>query len=216
MVHWIADLVNSLNYWGIAILMAIENVVLPIPSELIMPLAGFETASGRLSIPRAIMAGTLGSVVGGLPLYYAGYALGENRVRQWFRRYGKWVLLRRKSDLDRATGRFSNNNFLAVLVGQLLPGVRGLISIPAGVARMNLALFLLANFLGTVVWCAVLVFAGRLLGAHFMKVYRFLGPAGWGILGALVLGLAVWLMLRRRNRLATGRSLGDERRAGLP
>ena len=178
--------------------MAIETVVLPIPSELIMPLAGFQTASGRLSFPGVIIAGTVGSVLGGLPLYYAGYALGEDRIRQWIERYGKWVLLRR-SDLDRATERFSRNNFLAVVVGQLLPGVRGLISVPAGVERMNVALFLLANFIGTLVWCAVLVFAGRLLGAHFTKVYKFLGPAGWAILGLLVVALAFWLIRRRKR-----------------
>ena len=206
MLHWISHLVNSLNYWGVAILMAIENVVLPVPSELIMPLAGFETTTGRLSVTGAILAGTFGSVLGGLPLYYAGYALGEDRVRQLFKRYGKWMLLRRKSDLDRATARFSNNNFLAVVVGQLVPGVRGLISIPAGVERMNVAVFLLANFIGTLVWCTVLVFAGRLLGASFTKVYKYLGPTGWVILGLLVGALAFWLIRRRKQRSAWARS----------
>ncbi len=205
MLHWIFHLVNSLNYWGVATLMAVENVVLPIPSELIMPLAGFETARGRLSFVGVIIAGTVGSVLGGLPLYYAGYALGQDRLKKWVERYGKWVLLRGR-DLERATARFSRNTFLAVTVGQLLPGVRGLISLPAGVARMNVALFLLANFIGTLVWCAVLVVAGRLLGAHFTRIHKFLGPTGWLILGLLVVALAFWLIRRRKKRSAKARS----------
>lgn len=163
-----------------------------------MPLAGFKTISGRLSLPGVIIAGTVGSVLGGLPLYYAGYALGEERLRKWVERYGKWVLLRGK-DLDRATERFSGNSFLDVTLGQLLPGVRGVISIPAGVARMNVGLFLLANFIGTLVWCAVLAVAGRLLGRNFTKIHKFLGPVGWAILGLLVVALAVWLIRRKRR-----------------
>ena len=179
--------------------MALENVVLPIPSELIMPLAGFETVSGRLSLLGVITAGTIGSVLGGLPLYYAGYALGEERLEKWVERYSKWGLLRGR-DIARANARFSGKSFLEVALGQLLPGVRGVISIPAGVARMNVGLFLLANFIGTVVWCTVLAVAGRLLGTGFPKIHKFLGPTGWTILGLLVLALAFWLIRRRRKR----------------
>jgi len=203
MLHWITHLVNSLSYWGVAILMAVENVVLPIPSELIMPLAGFKTARDQMTLLGVIIAGTLGSVLGALPLYYAGYALGEDRPRQWIERYGKWVLLRGK-DLDRATERFSGNSFLEVTLGQLLPGVRGLISIPAGVSRMNVGLFLLANLIGTLVWCTVLAVAGRLLGRNFTEIHKFLGPTGWGILGLLVVALAYWL-IRRKTRPTGGR-----------
>jgi membrane protein DedA with SNARE-associated domain len=203
MLHWITHLVNSLSYWGVAILMAVENVVLPIPSELIMPLAGFKTARDQMTLLGVIIAGTVGSVLGALPLYYAGYALGEDRPRQWIERYGKWVLLRGK-DLDRATERFSGNSFLDVTLGQLLPGVRGLISIPAGVSRMNVGLFLLANLIGTLVWCTVLAVAGRLLGRNFTEIHKFLGPTGWGILGLLVVALAYWL-IRRKTRPTGGR-----------
>jgi len=205
MLHWIIHLVNSLNYWGVAILMAVENIILPIPSELIMPLAGFKTTRDQMTLLGVIIAGTVGSVVGALPLYYAGYALGEDRLRKWIQRYGKWVLLRGK-DLDRAAERFSGNSFLEVTLGQLLPGVRGLISIPAGVARMNVGLFLLANFIGTLVWCTVLAVAGRLLGRNFTKIHKFLGPVGWVILGLLVVALGFWLIRRRIKRLVKARS----------
>jgi membrane protein DedA with SNARE-associated domain len=203
-LNWIFHLVTSLNYWGVAILMAVENVVLPIPSEVIMPLAGFETVSGRMSLLGVIAAGTIGSVLGGLPLYYAGYALGEDRLAKWVERHGKWTLLRGR-DIERATDRFSGNSFLEVAIGQLLPGVRGVISIPAGVARMNVGLFLLADFIGTVVWCTVLAVAGRLLGANFTKIHKFLGPTGWGILGLLILALVFWLIRRKRKRSALAR-----------
>ena len=201
MLNWIIHLVNSLDYWGVGILMAVENVVLPIPSELIMPLAGFETASGRLSLLGVITAGTIGSVLGGLPLYYAGYALGEERLEKWVERYRRWGLLRGR-DIERANDRFSGKSFLEVTIGQLLPGVRGVISIPAGVARMNVGLFLLANFIGTVVWCTALAVAGRLLGANFAKIHKFLGPTGWAILGLLVLTLAIWLVRRKKKAVA--------------
>ena len=198
MLHWITHLVNSLNYWGVAILMAVENIILPIPSELIMPLAGFKAARDQMTLFGVIAAGTAGSVLGGLPLYYAGYALGEDRLRQWIQRYGKWMLLRAE-DLDRASDRFSGNSFIDVTLGQLLPGVRGLISIPAGVARMNVGLFLLANLIGTLVWCTVLAVAGRLLGRNFTKIHEFLGPTGWVILGVLTAGLAYWLIRRKKT-----------------
>lgn len=214
MLNWIFHLVTSLNYWGVAILMAVENVVLPIPSELIMPLAGFETVNGRLSLLGVITAGTIGSVLGALPLYYAGYALGEDRLEKWIERYGKWALLRGR-DIERATKRFSGNSFLEVAIGQLVPGVRGVISIPAGVAQMNVGLFLLANFLGTVVWCTVLAVAGRLLGANFTKIHKFLGPTGWVLLGLLILALAFWLVRRKRKRSAPPNS-SKEKPANSP
>jgi membrane protein DedA with SNARE-associated domain len=205
MLHWISYLVGALNYWGVAILMAIENIFLPLPSELIMPLAGFETANSRLSLSGVILAGTIGSVVGALPLYVAGRALGEDRPEKWVERYGRWTLLRAK-DIERTTARFSGNSFVDVIIAQMVPGVRGLISIPAGVARMNIALFLLANFIGTLVWCTVLAVAGRILGANFTRIHQFLGPVGWTILGVLVAGLGVWAFARKKKRARGQRS----------
>ena len=199
MLHWISHLVFSLNYWGVALLMAIENIVLPIPSELIMPLAGFVTTKGGMTLTGVILFGTVGSVLGGLPLYYLGIAVGEERLKQWVDTYGRWFLVR-GSDLAKANDRFEGNAFRSVLIGQLVPGVRGLISLPAGVARMNVFSFLLANLIGTLLWCSVLAVAGRLLGAHFTKIHRMLGPVGWAILGALLLGLIVWALRRRKKR----------------
>ena len=199
MLPWIAHLVGALNYWGVAILMAIENVFLPLPSELIMPLAGFLTANGSMTLTGVIITGTIGSVLGALPLYYAGRALGEERPERWVERYGRWTLLRGK-DVERASARFSGHSFVDVIIAQMLPGVRGLISIPAGVARMNVGLFLLANLIGTLVWCAVLAVAGRILGANFTKIHKFLGPVGWTILGVLIAAIGVWAVVRKRKK----------------
>jgi membrane protein DedA with SNARE-associated domain len=164
-----------------------------------MPLAGFETVNGTMTLAGVILAGTIGSVAGALPLYYAGCVLGEDRLRSWVQRNGSWLMVRGR-DFDRATQKFSGNNFVAVAIGQVVPGVRGLISLPAGVARMNLGLFLLANFVGTLVWCAILAVAGQMLGVHFPAIHKYLGPAGWVILALLLVAVAAFVVKRRRQR----------------
>jgi membrane protein DedA with SNARE-associated domain len=202
MLHWIARLVGSMNYPGVALLMAIENVVLPLPSELIMPLAGFQTTTGRMTLLGVTVFGTAGSVLGALPLFYAGGLLGEERVKHWIDRHGRWLFIRRR-DLDRASGRLRGNHFVAVTLAQLLPGVRGLISIPAGIARMNVFLFLLAKLIGTLVWCAALAVGGRVLGAHFTQIYKVLAPLGLILIGALLAARVTWVFRRRNRRMRT-------------
>lgn len=197
MLRWIVRLVGELGYWGIGLLMAVENIVLPLPSEIIMPLGGFQAARGRLTLVGAILVGTIGSVVGALPLYGAGRALGQERVSAWVDRHGKWILLRGR-DLRRAGARFERHGWWAVFFSQLLPGIRGLISLPAGFARMNVALFAAANFAGTLIWCAVLAFLGFQLGVHYQAVHKYVGPAAWVALGGLALWGIVWLVQRRR------------------
>src|SRR4051812_16079498 len=116
MLQWIAGLIARGGYWGVALLMAIENVVLPIPSELIMPLAGYDTSKGHLSLWGVIVAGTIGSVIGSLPVYLPARLLGRERGTRWIERHGKWLLLT-KNDLDKAHRRFEQRGgFVAVLV----------------------------------------------------------------------------------------------------
>jgi membrane protein DedA with SNARE-associated domain len=202
MIKWIVGLVMSMGIYGVALLMAIENVVLPLPSELIMPLAGFAASRGKMSLAGVIIAGTVGSVVGALPLYYLARSAGEEKMKAWVTKHGRWLLLR-PTDLDKPKRWFAKHGSVAVIIGQIIPGVRGLISLPAGYAKMNVFAFLLYNFIGTVVWCGVLAFAGQQLGAHFKEVHEYLGPAGYVALAALLVwgGITIWK--RRRNKGAT-------------
>ena len=202
MIKWIVGLVMSMGIYGVALLMAIENVVLPLPSELIMPLAGFAASRGKMSLAGVIIAGTVGSVVGALPLYYLARSAGEEKMKAWVTKHGRWLLLR-PTDLDKPKRWFAKHGSVAVIIGQIIPGGRGLISLPAGYAKMIDCAFLLYNFSGTVVWCGVLAFAGQQLGAHFKEVHKYLGPAGYVALAALLVwgGITIWK--RRRNKGAT-------------
>jgi membrane protein DedA with SNARE-associated domain len=196
-----------MGYWGIGLLMAVENVVLPLPSELIMPLGGFQCARGRLNLLETILAGTIGSVVGALPLYGVGRALGQERVTRWVGRHGKWILLRGR-DLERAGERFERHGGWAVFFSQLLPGLRGLISLPAGFAGMNIALFIASNFAGTLVWCGVLAYLGFLLGVNYQRVHTYIGPVVWIALGGLIGWAMLWLVSRRLAAKKRKRSSG--------
>jgi membrane protein DedA with SNARE-associated domain len=197
MLGTIVRLVVAMGYWGIGVLMAVENVVLPIPSELIMPFGGFESAIGRLTLAGTVLTGTIGSVIGALPVYAMGRVLGKERVTAWVDRHGKWLLLRGR-DLTRAGAWFERHGGRAVFFGQLLPGVRGLISLPAGFARMNIALFVATNFAGTLIWCTALALLGFLLGANYPLVHAYVAPVIWVALGAFVAWVVVWLVRRRR------------------
>jgi len=199
MLRWIADVVGTLGYVGIALLMAIENVVLPLPSELIMPLAGFTAERSGMSLWGVILAGTIGSVAGALPVYAYARAIGEERLSRWVDAHGRWLLLNRRN-IERSDERLRRHGALAVLVSQLLPGARGLVSLPAGFARVNVVTFTIANFAGTIVWCAVLAVAGEQLGAHFTQVNGLLGPVGWGILAIGVTAFLVRRLVRKRRR----------------
>jgi membrane protein DedA with SNARE-associated domain len=200
MMHWIGTLVGSLGYWGIGLLMAIENIVLPLPSELIMSLGGFLSARGRMEFWVVVLVGAFGSVVGAFPMYGIARFIGKERIATWVDHRGKWLLLRGR-DLERASRRFERHGGWAVFFSQLVPGIRGLISLPAGFAKMNLLLFTLANFAGTVIWCAVLAYLGFALGVHYQRVHAYVGPAVWIALG----GLAVWGVVRYMRRRSSRR-----------
>lgn len=209
MLHWIAHLVGSSGYVGIAVLMAIENVVLPLPSELIMPLAGFDAAYHHLALLGVIVAGTVGSVAGALPVYAVARAMGEPRLTVWVENHGRWLLLGPRQ-LKRAAWQFNRWGRLTVFVSQLIPGLRGLVALPAGFARMNVAVFAIANFAGTLIWCGVLAWLGSVLGANYRKIDRFVAPVSWVVLGTLALWGVVWVIRRRQRAPAWAKSHGRE------
>jgi membrane protein DedA with SNARE-associated domain len=168
--HWLADTILALGYPGIVVLMAIESSVLPLPSELVMPPAGYLAAKGQMNGVLAVAAGTLGSVIGALVNYGLALFVGEPLLR----RYGKYVLVSGRS-LDRSEAFFRRHGEISTLIGRLLPVVRHLISIPAGVSRMRLRRFVLFTALGAGVWCAVLTYLGYVIGRHGEEVQAVIG-----------------------------------------
>ena len=197
MIDWIKQTQQDMGYIGILLFMFLENVLPPIPSELVMPLGGFMTEQGNLNLFGVIAAGTAGSVLGAIALYYLGYWIGQEKFCEWTQKYGKWIALS-TDDLDRAQRWFEENGGKAVFFGRLIPGVRSMISIPAGFAHMNLGRFLLFTTLGTGIWAGVLAYLGQLLGDNYEKVEKYLGPAG-AVVGV---GLAIWFVIwiwRRRQ-----------------
>jgi len=160
-VQWLIETVSALGYPGIVLLMFIESSFLPLPSELVMPPAGYLAAQGRMDAGLAVLAGTLGSVLGALFNYWFAVLVGE----PFLRRYGKYVLLR-AHHLDRAEAFFARHGEISTFVGRLLPVVRHLISIPAGMARMRLGRFVAFTAFGAGVWCTVLAYIGWFIGRH--------------------------------------------------
>jgi membrane protein DedA with SNARE-associated domain len=191
MSDWIIGLVRSGGYVGIVLLMTIENIFPPIPSELIMPLAGYLAAGGSLLLWGAIAAGAAGSAVGAVALYYVGRRVGSEPLKRFADRHGCWMALSR-ADIERSERWFERHQLLAVFGCRLVPGVRSLISVPAGIAGMNLGLFLLATMVGSALWAAVLACGGYWLGRNFSAIERWIG---WATL-AVIAALAVWYALR--------------------
>jgi membrane protein DedA with SNARE-associated domain len=197
--HWLADTVLALGYPGIIILMAIESSVLPLPSELVMPPAGYLAAKGQMNAWIAVAAGTLGSVLGALVNYALAIFVGEPVLR----RYGKYILLSPRS-LDRAEAFFRRHGEISTLLGRLLPVIRHLISIPAGMSRMRLGRFAGFTALGAAVWCGILTYLGWLIGRHGEEVAAAIGPYVHRtlfqyVLPAAALILVTYVLWRRRQ-----------------
>ncbi|MGY2895233.1 DedA family protein [Deinococcus sp. UYEF24] len=202
MAEWTLDLMNTLGYLGIVLLMVLENLFPPLPSELILPAAGFAAARGDLNLVGVILAGALGSVLGTLPLYYIGRAVGEERLVKWADKYGKWLTLSGK-DLRKADDWFDRHGPKAVLFGRMVPGIRSLLSLPAGMSEMALPKFLLYSSVGSGLWAALLAGAGYLLGDNYEQVSQYVGPIGTVLL-ALLAAYAVFWVVRRRRQGAQG------------
>jgi membrane protein DedA with SNARE-associated domain len=197
---WLADTVLALGYPGIVLLMAIESSILPLPSELVMPPAGYLAAKGQMNAWIAIGAGTLGSVVGALANYALAVFVGEPVLRH----YGKYVLMS-EHKLDKTEAFFRRHGEISTFVGRLLPVIRHLISIPAGISRMALSRFILFTALGAGIWCAILTYLGWLIGRHGEEVSAAIGPYVHRvfltyILPGTVVLVAVYVLWRRRQQ----------------
>ncbi|MEO7985453.1 MAG: DedA family protein [Gemmatimonadales bacterium] len=201
--HWLADTVLALGYPGIVLLMAVESSVLPLPSELVMPPAGYLAAKGQMNPWLAVAAGTAGSILGALLNYALAVFVGEPVLR----RYGKYVLMSERS-LDRTEAFFRRHGEISTFVGRLLPVIRHLISIPAGISRMALRRFVAFTALGAGLWCAILTYLGWLIGRHGEQVDAAIGPYVHQtffryILPGTVVLVAFYVLWRRRQRSAS-------------
>ncbi len=205
LINWLIETVSTLGYPGIVLLMAIESSILPLPSELIMPPAGYLAAKGRMDPFLALAAGTIGSILGALVNYYLAVLIGEPMLR----RFGKYVLISSKS-LDRTEAYFLRHGEISTFVGRLLPVIRHLISIPAGMARMNLAKFALFTGIGAGIWCAVLTYIGWFVGTHEaeLKQTAYQALAHEVLLKYILPGLIILIILyvvwQRRRRPRSG------------
>jgi membrane protein DedA with SNARE-associated domain len=201
---WIEQVIVGLGYGGIALVMFVENVFPPIPSELVMPLAGFFAGEGKFTFAGVWLAGTIGSVAGALVLYYLGAWANTTILRFMIDKYGRWIGVS-NDHLDRALGVFGKYGEVIVFFGRLIPVIRSVISVPAGMHRMNIVKFLLYTTAGSAIWTGVLAYAGLILGQNWPQVLGLLKTYQNATLVALAGGFALFvtiMLMRRMKRRA--------------
>jgi membrane protein DedA with SNARE-associated domain len=188
MFNWITGIIGRLGYVGVAGLTFLENVFPPIPSELVIPLAGYVAAQGDMRLMLVIAGASVGSLAGAVVWYWIGRSVGERRLRAWVDRHGKWLTLSGK-DVDKAQQWFSRHGNAAVFFGRLVPGVRTFVSLPAGFARMPVLPFVMYSALGTIIWTAALASAGVALQSNFTIVGDYINVVTnimLGVIGVMV------------------------------
>ena len=188
MFEWITGIIERLGYLGLAGLTLLENIVPPIPSEVVVPLAGYVSAKGELNFWLVVAAASAGAIAGASIWYFVARSIGNERLRRWIDAHGQWVTLT-CDDIDKAQQWFDKHGAWAVFVGRLVPGVRTFISVPAGFAEMAIAPFMLYTALGTIIWTIALAYAGRMLESNFELVGKYVNPISNILLGAFVIYL---------------------------
>jgi membrane protein DedA with SNARE-associated domain len=193
MSDWIVRLIEQSGYLGVAFLMFLETVFPPIPSEIIMSIAGVAAGQGKLNLGWVIAAGTAGAMLGNIVWYLAARALGIMRLKPIVMRWGRWITMS-WGEVLRAERWFATHGTLFVFVGRMLPTVRSLVSVPAGLLKMRFKSFFIASTIGTAAWTAALAFAGFKLGQNYTDIDHLLGPLSNGVLVLLVIGYVyrVW------------------------
>ena len=206
LANWVQDIINQFGYFGVALLVVIENIFPPIPSEIVLPFAGFVAQQGSAGVAQSdtsvigmMIAATIGSVVGALILYVISSAIGPERLRAFVQRFGRWFGVK-QTDLLRAEAWFDRRSFVAVLVGRCVPLIRSIVSIPAGFRRMKLTSFILLTAVGSAVWNIALIGAGALLGDQWERVGEYVGVFQWLVVGAILVLLVRFVYLRLQNR----------------
>ena len=191
-VNWVTDVVEALGYAGVAFLVALENVFPPIPSEVVLPLAGFVAGRGDANLVGMIAAATLGSLIGAWILYGISAAIGPDRLHAFLVRYGRWFGVKER-DLVRAETWFDRRSGTAVLVGRCVPLIRSVVSIPAGFRRMDPVRFTVFTLIGSLVWNTALIGAGAILGDRWEKVGDVVGLLQGAVIVAIVVGVLYFI-----------------------
>ena len=189
---WAERVITALGEWGVGLLVLIETVFPPLPSEVVLPLAGFLSSQGELSVPLVILTSTLGAYLGALGLYALGAALGQERAIRLL----STLPLVNRDDFERTDRWFARHGKASVFFGRLIPGVRSLISLPAGAQRMSLPIFTVFTVAGSGVWNGVLIGLGAALGTQYEAVSRYSRFLNYAVYAVLA-GLVVWLIIRR-------------------
>lgn len=194
---WAQNIIRTLGYPGLGFIMFLENVFPPIPSELVLPLAGWLTLEegARFSLLGVTIVGAIGSVAGAFFFYGLGKWFDESRVRYLLQRFGKWFLLS-EDDFDVALSWFERYDEVVIFFGRMVPIVRSLISVPAGLSNMHIGKFTLYTAVGTALWSFVLAFAGRMLGENWSLVADFIDQYEHIVLGVCAVAVVVFVVNR--------------------
>lgn len=196
--NWVIQLISSLGYPGIIIAMAIESALIPLPSEIIMPFSGYLASTGRFSLLLTALAGAIGNVLGSVIAYYIGYVGNEKVIRKLIRKFGKWILIT-EHELDITEEYVRKYKDLVVLGSRVLPGIRTVISLPCGLAKLPLLRFILLTFIGSFVWSFLLAYVGFVLGQN----WRIIGPLfhkfDVAVGGLLVLGAGLYIYYKLKG-----------------
>ncbi|MEU4369893.1 DedA family protein [Micromonospora chersina] len=195
---WVASVIDSFGAVGVALLVALESIIPPIPSEVVLAMAGYLAAEGRFNVVLIVLAATAGSLLGALVLYWLGAALGEERLKRWL----DHIPLVDRDDLEKADRWFERHGRWAVLIGRVVPVVRSLVSVPAGANRMPLGEFVLLTTLGSGVWNALIVGAGFALGSRWEQVNQYSDWFNYAIFAVFAGMIVSWVVKKARRRRA--------------
>ena len=193
MSDWIIDFIQQSGYIGVALLMLAETVFPPIPSEVIMSIAGMHAGQGTMSLPLVILFGTAGAMLGNYIWYIAARMIGIDRLKPLITRFGRWLTVD-WHEVERVQGVFERYGGPIVGTGRVIPTIRSLISIPAGLLKMNQTSFLIWSTIGTAGWTAALATGGWFLGRNFQNVEKILGPVSVGVIVVIVV-VYLWRLL---------------------
>jgi len=210
MSDWVIRLIDSTGYVGVFLLMALETIFPPVPSEVVMPVAGVSAAHGRMTLGGVILAGTAGAMFGNFLWYLVARWVGLRGFKAFIDRRGRWLTLD-WYDVEKVQRLFGRFGGVVVAVGRLIPTIRSMVSIPAGLVHMQLVKFLLWSTLGTAAWSALLAAAGYLLGQQFGQVETVLGPLSSAIIAAIVFFYVYRQLTWHRRHVTPGDGRSDTR-----